>query len=442
MDDKVWTLGAKDRRYSTPGIGARVNGMGYLKCSYFIVATMAGAGFLALPRAFAKTGWLGPPMMTVFVCAIGFSATRLGKAWVLLEERWPTRYRYPAQQPYMAMAEESFGVIFRKFCLCTIIFTLIGYGISFTIAMAGMLNKLQPSISTCEFSVIVTGIVWLPTFFGTPADFWQASLIAVVATGGSILVIIINVAMDTSMFPDPQHPNPDFESFALGFATILFTLGGASIFPTLQNDMQNRNDWWKSVVIGFVCIWFMYIPVGTLGYTVIGDDVSSNVILDVPSNWSVYAAVIMGVVNLLITYVVDINPVCQALEDVFSIPPRFGPKRIILRSVIVMLMLTISLLVPDFEIILNVIGGSTITLLSFFFPPLMYMKLMDMKAPPGAPWKTKTMPLWERIFLWFIVIIAAVGGVSSTIFALKALLSPSAIGDSCMVNFHSDGSKY
>ena len=40
----------------TPGLGGRDNGMGYLKASYFLIATMIGAGFLALPRALADSG--------------------------------------------------------------------------------------------------------------------------------------------------------------------------------------------------------------------------------------------------------------------------------------------------------------------------------------------------------------------------------------------------
>lgn len=36
---------------------------------------------------------------------------------------------------------------------------------------------------------------------------------------------------------------------------------------------------------------------------------------------------------------------------------------------------------PQFGVILSLIGGSTITLLTFVLPPLFYMKLCSMKRP-------------------------------------------------------------
>ena len=59
----------------------------------------------------------------------------------------------------------------------------------------------------------------------------------------------------------------------------------------------------------------------------------------------------------------------------------FGWKRIALRSAIVLIEMFISLAVPDFGLVLNLIGGSTVTLCSFVLPPFMYMRLVDVKDP-------------------------------------------------------------
>ena len=66
-------------------------------------------------------------------------------------------------------------------------------------------------------------------------------------------------------------------------------------------------------------------------------------------------------------------------------PTEFGMKRILLRSSIVIIEMIICLAIPDFGLILNLIGGSTVTLCSFVLPPLMYMRLVDNCTDPKWP---------------------------------------------------------
>lgn len=48
------------------------------------------------------------------------------------------------------------------------------------------------------------------------------------------------------------HHNPkSFNDFFLSFGIILFSFGGASTFPTIQNDMIDRGKFKRSVYIGF-----------------------------------------------------------------------------------------------------------------------------------------------------------------------------------------------
>ena len=57
--------------------------------------------------------------------------------------------------------------------------------------------------------------------------------------------------VEQDLFEAPEYTNPTITTFALGFGSILFSYSGASVFPTIQNDMENKNDFWKSVIIGF-----------------------------------------------------------------------------------------------------------------------------------------------------------------------------------------------
>ncbi len=60
--------------------------------------------------------------------------------------------------------------------------------------------------------------------------------------------------MDNLERETPRHENHSIKEFFLAFGTILFAFGGASTFPTIQNDMFNRNQFHKSVRIAFAGI--------------------------------------------------------------------------------------------------------------------------------------------------------------------------------------------
>lgn len=49
----------------------------------------------------------------------------------------------------------------------------------------------------------------------------------------------------------PPHRAHSPMEFFLSFGIILFAYGGASTFPTIQNDMNEREKFSKSITIGF-----------------------------------------------------------------------------------------------------------------------------------------------------------------------------------------------
>jgi len=63
-------------------------GLGIITAAIFLSGEMAGSGVLALPAAFIGTGGiLGMILIAMFTINSGFSGTRLGLCWVMLEER-------------------------------------------------------------------------------------------------------------------------------------------------------------------------------------------------------------------------------------------------------------------------------------------------------------------------------------------------------------------
>ena len=66
----------------------------------------------------------------------------------------------------------------------------------------------------------------------------------------------------------------------------------------------------------------------------------------------------------------------------------FNWKRCAFRTFSVFVLLFIAESVPSFGSILNLIGASTVTLLTFIFPPLFYMKLVDASSN-NKEWKQR-----------------------------------------------------
>ncbi|XP_045125061.1 amino acid transporter AVT1B-like isoform X2 [Portunus trituberculatus] len=375
-------------------------------------------------------------MMPMFCCSVAFIGTRLGKSWVILEERWPETYKGAVRQPYMDISERSLGKVGRSITLWSVVLNLFGTTNVHLILISEMLAAVvQTEAGACFtkcHALIVVGACLIPiTWLGSPKDFWQASILAVVSTAAAVVVILVQIFLEEDL-PTPTYPNPTLVSFARGFGSILFSFGGAAVFPTIQNDMSDRSQFWKSVIIGFTGILSLYLPVALVGYIKLGDAVESNVIMSVTMTPIVIVAIAMEIVNLMCTFLISSNTVYQSIEELINVPKRFGPRRCIVRAVIVILQILIGLAVPNFGKILNLIGGSLITLCTFVLPPVMYMRLVGDRS--NKNWKKRTLPAWERAFLIEIIIVGVIGGVLATIIAVYDVVTASFDGN-CFIDF-------
>lgn len=75
---------------------------------------------------------------------------------------------------------------------------------------------------------------------------------AILTTAFACIFIFAQIVMDgLDLTESVKHDSHGFTSFFLAFGTILFSFGGASTFPTIQNDMIQKRKFSTSVVIGF-----------------------------------------------------------------------------------------------------------------------------------------------------------------------------------------------
>jgi len=204
----------------------------------------------------------------------------------------------------------------------------------------------------------------------------------------------------------------------------MFAFAGASTFPTIQADMKERNKFNYAAVIAIGILFLIYFPMAAVGYFSLGELVQDNIVLSMSEGWQRVVVEIMLLLHLVTAYPIITNPPAQMFEELLNIPSDFNWKRCLFRSCSVLGLLFVAESVPSFGSILNLVGGSTVTLLTFVFPPFFYMKLSD--ASIGVKgWKERKLPLWERIYCWTLIIIGIAGGACATYNAIRDIVATS-----------------
>ncbi|KAK7604251.1 hypothetical protein V9T40_004524 [Parthenolecanium corni] len=404
--------------------GMRQHGLTVLTAAVFVAGEMAGSGILALPKAILEAGWIGFILLILFCLNAAYSGSRLGDCWSMVEERYP-EYRTSTRNPYPTIASVSLGAWGGYLVSVCVQLTLFGVGTVYLLLASSIIQQLLGArtwIATnndgCSpMFPIFAAVICIPMWLGTPKDFWLVGFGALSATVLSCICIFIQIVDDglSKGLSPPSHELTSFKEFFLAFGVILFVYGGASTFPTIQNDMVDRNKFYKSVRIAFTVILILYLPIALSAYFIYGVKLTDNVIEVLsPSVFTELAKVFMAA-HLILAFLIIINPVSQDLEEIFNVPAKFCMKRCILRTFIICLMVIIGETIPKFSHILALVGGSTVTMATFILPPYLYMRISYLNE--------KHVPLYEKIYMWELILVGIVGGIASSYSAIQVIIT-------------------
>ncbi|XP_049818819.1 uncharacterized protein LOC109600018 [Aethina tumida] len=406
-------------------------GLGVLSTSIFIAGEMAGSGVLALPKAIVNCGFIGLLLLVIFCINAAYGGIKLGNCWQIIEERYP-EHRKSTRNPYAVIGWKAFGNFGSVLVSYSIRITLFGAGTVYILLAAQIFQELfdtiLPVVSSCSYFLIIAILLIPPMWLASPKEFNFVGIGALLTTVGACILFFYQIVLDGNAKPTPVRKIHDFNDFFLSFGTLLFAFGGASTFPTIQNDMKDKNKFSTCVIIAFSVILVLYLPISAGGYYVYGEDVDFNISRSLSKSLYVYLANILMAIHLIFAFLIVTNPVSQELEEALNIPKNFNWKRCCIRSFMMFAMIIIGESLPQFGVILSLIGGSTITLLTFVLPPLFYMKLCSMKSPD---WQPRHIPLHEKIYLWELIAIGIVGGGASTYSAVHVIFGYNSFSKPC-----------
>jgi len=408
-------------------------GLGLITATFFLAGTMAGSGVLALPLAMVGTGPAELGVLLFFALNAAFVGIKLGQCWVILEERYP-EYREQVRDPYPTIAEKAGGKIGRALAVGCINVCLYGAGCVFLVLISSFVSsifrEMHVELSLGWWMVIVAGCLIPPCWLGTPNDFWPLAIGALLTTVAACVMVIVKLAIDV---PDPntcfhgveklgEHSSPTFAGIAGAFSSTMFAFAGAPNFPTIQSDMKDRRQFTTCVLIAMAVLFCIYSPMAGVGYWLLGDAVSSNVVNDMCDGPVKIAIEVLLLLHLVSAFPIVVNPSNQFFEGLLKIPKEFNIKRVLFRTLVILFLLFIAESLPDFGSILDLVGGATVTPLTFIFPPFFYMRLIDMSTHEKA-WTQRKISRLERFYCWFVIIVGLVGGVTSTYNAIVNIVS-------------------
>lgn len=415
-------------------------GMNWLVTALFIVGETAGGGLIALPSAMVSAGLFGGIIIILLGALIcTYTGTQLADNWTILQQRWP-QYRSHCRKPYPAMGEKAIGKQFSYVVSWCLDVTQFGTAVVFLLLASKnietFLAMAHIHIDFCRL-IVVVALVMLPvTMLKSPKDFWWAVILAMFTTCIGVGLIIFGSISDAQIcLSHANYPPINWSKISMCFGTVMFAYGGHGAFPTIQHDMKKPYQFKRAVTLAFLLICTMYIPVSVTGYITYGDSLLDSIIPSLQIGEIRFLVNMLITLHVILALTIVFNPLNQELEDLAAIPQDFCWQRVAIRSFVMAAVVCIAVSMPSFGVLLDLVGGSTITLMALFFPAIfnLYLRASANKynnqiADDDEPTLTFSemihyTSIKNLILNGIVIAVSVVGGLSATYSAVNAMMA-------------------
>ncbi|VDL70042.1 unnamed protein product [Nippostrongylus brasiliensis] len=373
MPSKVYQIDEKHQQSD--------RGLHWVMAAVFVVGDLAGGGMIALPNALVNTGLI-PGLILISLAALcsGYTGLQLASNWTMLQKRWEI-YRGGCRRPYGEMAFRACGRKMRTFvavmvCLCQ-------FGFATVLILLAAKNSsillhffVGIKVNFCWLIVIVGLVVWPATMLKSPMHFWQAAIFSALSSTLAVCLLLVGFAHDSGVCGQdvPQRPF-EVRNFFMAYGTMAFAFGGHAVFPTIQNDMKQPRHFTRSVLMAYALIVLYYGSVSVTGYSVYGASVGEAVIPSVQLQWVQQTVNLMIALHVITTIVIVVSPITQQIEEILKTPHHFGWQRFLVRTSLFWFIIFVALSVPNFGPLLDLIGASTMTMMTMILPSVFYLYL-------------------------------------------------------------------
>ncbi|TVU34412.1 hypothetical protein EJB05_16244, partial [Eragrostis curvula] len=343
---------------------------------------VSGIGVLSMPYAVAQGGWLSLALFAVVGAVCYYTGTLIARCM---------RANPAAIASYPDIGHYAFGDAGRRAVAFFMYVELYLVAISFLVLEGDNLDKLFPGagvelavagrrLEGKQLFIAVAAAVVLPTTWlknlGVLAYVSAAGLVASAALTASL--VWAGVVSETTGF----RPRPSSSNLlnlgglptSLGLYFVCFT--GHAIYPTIYSSMKNSRHFSKVLLISSVLCSVNYGLTAVLGYMIYGDDVQSQVTLNLPAG-KLYSqvALVMTLINPLAKYALLAKPITAAIEERLSIPAGSATARVAISTAVVVSTAVVAATVPCFGYLMSFIGSFLSVMATVIFPCLCFLKI-------------------------------------------------------------------
>ncbi|XP_039146326.1 amino acid transporter AVT1I-like [Dioscorea cayenensis subsp. rotundata] len=399
LGDPLLRHGLKDQEQDEDGAG-------FLRTSFNGLNALSGVGILSIPYALAEGGWLSLIlllMIAIICCYTGLLLQRCTDA-------------NPSVRTYPDIGGLAFGykgrVVVSVFMYVEIFLVAIG----FLILEGDNLDNLFPGMSLeigdfriagKQFFVVLIALVILPTT-------WLKNLgvLAYVSAGGVLASIIIVFSVLWAATFDGvgfhQRGRPlNVAGLPTSLGLYAFCYCGHAVFPTISNSMRNKAQYPKVLVLCFVLCTINYASMAVLGYLMYGNEVKSQVTLNLPlGHLSSKIAIYTTLINPFTKYALVITPIANAIEERLRVYNKRSSS-VLVRTLLVSSTVIIAIMVPFFADLMSFIGSLLSVIVSMLLPCICYLMIFKDSR------KSKIELVFIVLILVFGVLVASLGSYTS-----------------------------
>ncbi|KAK3002323.1 hypothetical protein RJ639_021578 [Escallonia herrerae] len=349
-------------------------GTTFIRTCFNGLNALSGVGILSIPYALSEGGWLC--LTILFLVAVLCFYTGL-----LLQR---CRDFDPIIRSYPDIGERAFGKKGRAMVSIFMYLELYLVAVEFLILEGDNLNKLFPNacfhiaglrVGGKPGFVMLSALVILPTTW-----LRNFGLLAYVSAGGVLASIILVCsifwagAFDGVGF-DERGKIWNWSGLPTSVSLFTFCYCGHAVFPTLCNSMKDRSQFPKVLIVCFTLSSISYGSMAVLSYLMYGNNLMSQVTLNLPKeSTSSKIAIFTALINPITKYAITVSPIAAAIEGTF---PSCSNKSLSfpLRTVLLISTVFVALVIPFFGYVMAFTGAFLSINVSVLFPCLCYLKI-------------------------------------------------------------------